>query len=249
MKIQIPEQFMGRQIEGAMERVLSGKTEEKTPETEQDISNVRDLNGFIYVPSIKLDVAKSRDLNGLSWNQAINEIYKKGITIEGQRVEMPIPFEFMSYVKYLLSGKISGLPEQERKNILDDILKLGNYRGNWLNAKFVKSKKGFNNLGIETFSLDSSGKAIKNVSPLEQCLWQDCWADINSGNNQGLLTKTYGSSYEQGKNVYFWYPRETAVARFDAYSDWASLGCSRDPAYSDSSLGVRACAEGAVTKK
>jgi len=216
------------------------KTTDTEPEQgKQDTFNVQDLNGYIYVPSIKLYVAKNRDLNGLKWNQAVDEIYKKGITVEGKRAEMPTPFEFMSYVKYLLSGKVNGLAESERKNILDDILKLGNYRGNWLNAKFVKNSKGFNGLGMEIAIFNSAGKADTKIEPLEQCLWQDCWADINSGNNQGLLTKQYGSSYKQGKNVYFWYPRETAVAGFDADSGRADLACDRDAGDSYPSLGVR----------
>ncbi|MFH1710734.1 MAG: hypothetical protein ABH840_00310, partial [Nanoarchaeota archaeon] len=76
MKIQIPEQFMGRKIEGAIERVLSKKSEGKQePETpEQDDSNVQDLSGYIYVPSIKLHVAKERTLPNLTWAKTQEEL-------------------------------------------------------------------------------------------------------------------------------------------------------------------------------
>ena len=242
MIIKIPDQFMGKPIEGAMEKILNGSPSPVTVSPVQVApprTNAPNLNGYVYVPSINLYVAKNRDLNGLTWNQATDKIYNQGVNVAGQRAEMPTPFEFMSYLKHISAGPVKGLPESERQEIINDILKVGNYRGNWLNAKFVKRAKGFNNLGIETFSFDASGKATKNIIPLEQCLWQDGWADINSMNNQGLLTKSYGSSYEQGKNAHFWYPRENAVAVFDAGSDRANLSCDGDPDNSYFSLGVR----------
>ena len=219
------------------ESLLQNAPVEESGDNQTPPTNVP--SGTIYVPSINLCVAKNRDLNGLSWDQATDKIYNQGVNIGGQRAEMPTPFEFMSYVKYLLSGKINGLPESERQTIIEDILKTGNYRGNWLNAKFVKQAQGFNNFGMETLTLDSSGKTVKRVAPLEQCLWQDGWADLNSFNNQGLLKKSYGSNYEQGKNVYFWYPRENAVARFIADSGRAGFYCYRNPTGTNASLGVR----------
>ena len=206
----------------------------QTPQTQVD---AQDIDDFIYVPPINLYVAKERSLNGLKWNQTIDEIYTKGITIEGIRAEMPTPFEFMSFLEYLLSGRINGLAEKERKAIINDILKAGGYRGNHLNAKFIEGT-GFNNLGIETIILEPSGNPVKKTEPLLPCL-STGWADINSKNSQGLLTKPYGSSYEQGKNVYFWVPIIDSVARFRAGSGRAGLNCDRDPGYSGASLGVR----------
>ncbi len=198
------------------------------------------LNGYIYVPSIHLYVAKERELNGLNWNRAVDKIYDQGINIAGTRAEMPTPFEFMSYVKYLLLGNIPNLPEAERQGIVDDILKVGNYRGNWLNARFVKLKRGFKDFGVEKVAFNSSGKRDIKTEPLEQCLWQDCWAYLSSINKQGLLTKQYASqSYEQEKSAYFWYPRENCVAGFVASAGWADLSCSWDPGSSVASLGVR----------
>ena len=238
-KIILPDEIFGRKTAGAMEKVLKGNSQTQVSEQTAPQVNAPDLKDYIWVPSIKLYVAKERDLNGLSWNQATDKIYNQGINVAGQRAEMPTPFEFISYLKYLLSGNIKGLAESERQNILNDILKIGKYIGNWLNAKFVEQNKGFNNFGIETLTLDSSGKPAKKVEPLEPCLLQDGWADINSGNSQGLLTKSYGSSYEQGKNAYFWYPRNTAVARWGAFSVRAGLYCDSGADYSYPALGVR----------
>ena len=84
-------------------------------------------------------------------------------------------------------------------------------------------------MGIETATFNASGKLVRKTAPLEQCLWQDGLADVNFMNNQGLLTKSCGSNYEQGKNVYFWHPIDGRVTRFDADSDRANLNCNRDP--------------------
>jgi hypothetical protein len=246
MKINLPNslRWNGREIpvEGAMERALKGEGNGSVPEPEQvqtPAGNAPDLKGYVFVPAVGIYVAKNRDLNGLNWNQATDKIYNQGISVAGQRAEMPTPAEFMTYVKYLLSGSIAGLPESERKGIIDDILKTGEYRGNWLNANFIKSN-GHRNLGIEMFTFDTSGKPVKKSEPLEQCLEKNDWADINSGNKQGLLTKASSNkSYEQGKNVYFWAPVEGYVAWFGAYSDGAVLLCSGHPGYSGPSLGVR----------
>jgi hypothetical protein len=44
--------------------------------------------------------------------------------------------------------------------------------------------------------------------------------------------------YEPGKTIYFWTPRENAVARFGANSDWACLNCIGDPGSRYVVLGV-----------
>jgi hypothetical protein len=218
----------------------SGKGNKGNPGEEINAPN---LDNFVYVPSLDLYVGKNRELNGKNWNESIKIIYqnKMPINVNGTKInaEMPTPYEFMTFVNYLLSGTIKDLSDTERQNILNDILKTGNYRGNHLNAKFVEDTNGFNNLGIETATFDASGKLVKTKTSLEQYLGQDGWADINSINKQGLLTKSYGSNYEQGKNAYFWTPIKGRVARFDASSDGASLGCDWDPGGSNSSLGVR----------
>ena len=252
-KIILPDRIFGRNVDGAMEKVLNGDKSQPDPVPEQTVPQISasNLNGYIWVPSINLHFAKNRDLNGKTWNQAMDIIYNQGINVKGQRAEMPTPFEFMSCINYLSSGKVDGLSELERQDILNDILKLGSYRGNWLNARFVKLGKGFKNLGMEKVVFNSVGKRDIITKPLEQCLWQDGWADINSGNSQGLLTNEYGSGYEQGKNIYFWYPRETGVARFGAGSDGAGLRCDWGADFSNPSLGVRLVVrpKGASAKK
>ena len=87
-----------------------------------------------------------------------------------------------------------------------------------------------------------NGKLIpKCTEKLEDCLMEDCFADLNSINKQGLLTrKSQSQSYIEGSNVYFYYPRDNSVSRVFALSDRAFLSCNWSPSTRDPVLGVRA---------
>jgi len=52
---------------------------------------------------------------------------------------MPTIYHFTEYLKYL---KNDYQDRDEAEIILDDILKTGDYRGEWLDAKFEKRKNG-----------------------------------------------------------------------------------------------------------
>ena len=177
MAIRFPKsiRWNGREIpvEGAMERALREAGNPNPPEEPElpqtPTGNMPNLNGFVYVKPLGIYVAKNRDLNNLSWNKTIDKIYNQGINVNGQRTEMPTPFEFMSYVTFLLSGN-TGLPEAERKTILDDILKTGDYRGNHLNARFTS-----NSMEIATIK---NSKLEWMTTPLLPCLQKNCYADL-----------------------------------------------------------------------
>lgn len=109
----------------------------------------------------------------------------------------------------------------------------------WLNAGFPKGK-GFLDLDLETIAgIDAKGELIKTTAPLEACLKQDVYVALDF-NKQGLAKSAHSAQeYKQGENIKFWYPRQNAVAGFDADSGRANLGCSRDPDSRFASLGVR----------
>ena len=225
--------------EAELEAKLGGKNK-KTNEAVVDSENKQDnqapdlnLRGFFYVPSNGIYLAKARSFNSLSWNNAIKEIYEKGVDIEGHQAEMPTPFEFMSGLIYVLDNEnIQDLPANERAEFLDDILKTGNYRGNHLNARFGEDF-------IETAEIEN-GKLVWKKSSIEQCLPKNCYADIRKINSQGLFTTESASqSYAKEENAYFWKPVSGYVAGFVAGSGWADLSCGRDPVVSVASLGVR----------
>ncbi|HTY44302.1 MAG TPA: hypothetical protein VMC80_03595 [Patescibacteria group bacterium] len=83
---------------------------------------------------------------------------------------------------------------------------------------------------VTVAGLNQDGSLSTKKVPLEDCLQEDCWAEIESANSQGLLTrKSSHQNYEAGKVVYFYHPRKNSVARFDANSDRADVSCDRDP--------------------
>ena len=118
----------------------------------------------------------------------------------------------------------------------------------WLNAKFPEGS-GFNGMDIETHSYKKEGnKTIITIerSPLEKCLEENCFADLDALNEQGLpMKKSRRQIYQPGKNVYFWSPEINNVAGFGAVSVWVDLIYYVVPQDSYAGLGVLGCAEGA----
>ena len=128
---------------------------------------------------------------------------------------------------------------QELSIIYDDILKKKNpWEGEWLDSKF-EQQNGVWKM-IYDHRLDAGGNLTGKTEDLEACIMEkDCFVDL-AFNNQGLATKeSSNQNYEQGKNVYFWHPRNGSVARFGAGSGRADLVCGSDPANASGRLGVR----------
>ena len=178
---------------------------------------------------------------------------------------MPSPAIFMTHFNNVMnaynrkSKLVDGIGDEINGNELDDIYKhltknhIASYgepdkagAWAWLNSKFKNENKKWNVEIVE--GIDNQGNLIIKSSPLEDCLKEDCFVDLDF-NSQGLaIRKSKKQNYEQGKNIKFWYPRNGAVAMFIADSDRAGLYCSWDPGYSYPSLGVFACAEGTAQK-
>jgi hypothetical protein len=179
-----------------------------------------------------------------------------------QGLYMPTPQIFMTYFNRVMTayagssklfdGNGSEIKGSELEDLYLHLTKNHKNRyGNsgvgtwtWLNAKFVNGI-GFRNLDLETVVGLGNGTLQTKTAPLEQCGWDDEFVNLDF-NSQGLAkTKSKSQKYNQGSNIYFWFPREGCVARFGADSGRADLSCDRDPSDSYSSLGVYACAEGA----
>ena len=119
----------------------------------------------------------------------------------------------------------------------------------WLNDSFEKGE-GFLGLDVITATGLKDGKLIFQREPLEDCLQEDGYADLESVNNQGFPTKKSPvDKYELGKSIYFWHPRKDLAVRFYADPVDAALDCGRYPQYSYSELGVFDYAEGAEKNK
>ena len=246
MKIKIPEQFMGKPVEGAMERFLKGNPSPVAlPEqAEYSQTNFPNIKGYIHVPSINLSFAEERSLYGKTW-------YDTHKALIPRRLRMPTIKETEELIFYLKNN----LSDPRLKKVYDDILKItpkDTWHGEWQNNIFSKDSNGMYTQRV--IGLDKKGELILSAKEkLENCLNSDGWADFSSKSkltSQGLCKESSNlSEYKQGDNIYFWYPRDERVARFDVDSGGASLNCDGGPGDSDSSLGVRACAEGAVAKK
>jgi hypothetical protein len=155
----------------------------------------------------------------------------------------------------LYDGNNNPISKSETRELWDYISSTSNRpKGvcwTWLDALFKADRvKGLYMETDHRVVMQAGNKVLKGagVSLDSHLTNTDGLVDL-SFNKQGLATtKSQKSNYAQGKNIYFWYPRENAVARFVANSDGAYLYCYRYPSYSNSSLGVFACAEGTPQK-
>ena len=236
-KIILPDRIFGRDVDGAMEKVLNGdKTPEPIPEQTVPQTNAPDLKGYILVPSLGLYVAKERTLLNANWSDAQEGLKK-------QHLMMPTPYQFREFLKYLRDSK-----NPEHKKIFNDVVEVRNpWRGEWINAKFENDDKGKAYLVSENILVNGKYQSQKQLlsnyldSDKAPGISLDDW--LNSSVAHGLPE----SKTPKGR-LYYWAPVNGYVARFVAGSDWADLSCYGDAGDSDPSLGVRACTEGAVAK-
>lgn len=139
----------------------------------------------------------------------------------------------------------------ERDRLVQYARGLNHNRWAYLNGRFPQGG-GFK--GLDFITVEADGRELRE--PLKPCLEQDCYAEINSINSQGLLTQRASvQRYKPGETIYFCSPvlrednpEEGYVARFVAYPDYARVLCSGHPGVADASLGGILCAEGAVAK-
>lgn len=109
----------------------------------------------------------------------------------------------------------------------------------WGNESFEKGE-GFLDLNVVYITGLEDGEPVFKREHLLTCLDRDCYADLESVNEQGFPTeKSPVQEYKLGKSVYFWHPRANRAARFGAGPVGASFGCYWDPRGTYAVLGVR----------
>ena len=266
MKIEIPETIFGVKVKGALELALSqkdpspgpaGKAAAVSPGINPADYVKLGVNG-LYGHPVLISKFEIPDANSKNHEDTHKFVLSQGLY-------MPTPRIFMAYFTSVVKAKnnksalLDGNGNEIKGKELDDIYKhlttnhISSYGINgkegawtWLNARFVPGS-GFNNMDLETvISLNKDGSLEARKESLTACILENCYAGMDF-NPQGLAVKKAGKQkYEQGQNIYFWHPRENAVARFYASSDWAFLDCNWSPQFSSSALGVFACAEGAA---
>jgi len=112
--------------------------------------------------------------------------------------------------------------------------------------EFFKKGGGYLGLDVVTISgLDEGGNPVYKKEPLEECLKENCYADLDSANSQGFLTrKAKTQEYKPGKTITFHYPKKGSAVRFCGHSVGAVFSCDWDPQYSACGLGAFTCTEG-----
>ena len=209
------------------------------------VGSVEEPGSYIILPGRKhgsyeypdLLVPAERTHKGKKWHQAKESLYLDG-------AYMITPRQFVDFINLLRSGNAYNglgvkLDTKRVKALLDDILEQKDpYRAEWLDARFAQSGKTLN---VMYHKIKSDGSIEDVAEPLHDCLMEDKQPGISldywlrNANNQGLPPKNISDG-----SIYYWYPRDKAVARFRANSDGVFLYANRDPAISYSSLGVRA---------
>jgi len=177
--------------------------------------------------------------NGKNYLDTHVEVLTAGLTI-------PTPKQFLTQLRNVNQALENKLPLYNANGELIEGQELQDYANTlnhdcwvWLNASFKKGK-GYLGLDLVTITGLENGKPVYQREPLQECLSEECYADLDSINSQGLPTqKSPIQKYESGKSIYLWHPRQDSASRFNASPGNADLYCSRVPLYSDSRLGVR----------
>ena len=172
-------------------------------------------NSF-YVPSINLNVARERTLQGKNWYETHKEFAKQGSRM------LTIP-EFVEVLKYA---------RENDSDLYRDITEVKSpWRAEWIDAFFEKRQNG---LYVLTGNKTKAEKLDEDTLMDDKRISLESW--IENPTKQGLPRK----DTKKG-DLYFWHPRNGAVARFYANVGRVDFSCyNGDPSDGDSDLGVRA---------
>jgi hypothetical protein len=198
-------------------------------------AQVTPTNGWLYVPSIGMEFSPT--LEGLGSN-----FYDAHKLARGKGFVMPSPAETWA----LIFEAKANLSKPEFRKIYEFFTEKtpqNTWHGEWQDAYFKEEKGKMYMHGSGRFNNKGELEFLTGVDITGTYLAKDGYANISQRTNitpQGLCkTKDSRDDYVKGENMYFWYPRNNSVARFDAFSDWAGFYCIGVPSGSGSSLGVR----------
>ena len=180
------------------------------------------------------DTAKEQNgrdyIGSVNWEQVLKiNLSLEGLTLNNRQI--------IDLIELLKSGDAkdangNNIPKPKLEEILNEITQVREpWRAEWLGAKF-EDKSG--KLHINHSYKLVNGVLVPDFSEKleETYLRKNCWISYSGINNQGMPT-------QEGKDIYYYSPVNGSVAGFWAYSGWAGFNCSRGPAGTDASLGVR----------
>ena len=258
MRIEIPDNWLGKKLEGSLEKLLS-----KEQPKDKDIAPFEDLpeiiksnpHDYIWVPEKNIAVAKRQAYDGFSLEQAI-----KSVNADNLR---------LLHIDEMMQHYLNARDAANGKRVLQDLggntlsrteaTELWNYLssidrkpfGNkpfwtWLDALFKETPQG---MEMHTQYLMNGEIKSRLITKLDSYAGNNDWVELSSLNNQGLpINNSSTNSYVQGQNFYFWRPKNGKVAGFGASSGGAVLYCDWVPSVVDSRLGVLACVAGSREK-
>lgn len=201
-----------------------------------------------YVLTLKGDFPDYSANSAISMKQGFNGNKHLDTIVETLKSGLAVP-RARDFIQHLLNINAQEPVAYNANGVLLECQKLNNYTQTlnhncwvWLNDSFELSKSSDAFLGLDLVTitgLDKSGKPVYQREPLQPCLSEDCYAELNSANSQGFLTKKAEvQEYQPGKTVYSICPQADRAVRFDAYPDFAFLNCYWNPLSSNPRLGV-----------
>ena len=240
---------MGVSTEEEYKKYLEKSKKNKPKHKDKPLStpkpaNIQDTKNYIILESKThgpysypdILVSTGKDYHNQNWNQTQQTLHQSNefmLTIR----------QYVDFLNLLKSGTVydgigNRIPSSNLSQILDEILTVREpWRSEWLDAKFTKQGRLYR---ITYHKVNPNGTSQEVTEPLEDCLMKEREPGIdlnhwlNKATPQGLPLKNTPKG-----DLWYWYPREDYVARFDADSGRAVLDCFGDPRSSYSSLGVR----------
>ena len=238
--------YLDRMKNEKQNKPVTKKTQPQAPINVK--SNINDAESYLILPGRAYGSYSYPDLLvSIDKFYHNNTWYKAHEALNKEDSFMLTIRQYTDFLDLLKNGKVNNgkdnlVDKVVIDKILDEILTVKNpWISEWLDAKF--SKKGGlikkEQWHITYHNIDS-GKLNEVTEELEDCLIEDKTPGINldswlsNSNKQGLPDKKTSVG-----DLYYWSPRDNAVAGFIAESDGAYLDCYRDPGNSDTELGVR----------
>jgi hypothetical protein len=243
------ERYLARKNTESEEPKPEEKPDTKPKRTRKPKASVAKSQGFNLSDYLILDsrthgtysypdllVAKERSKFGKNWIDTQTELHNEGSYMLTIR-------QFVDFLTMLQSCKVydgagSQLRSQEVTKLLNDIIEVRDpWRSEHLDAKFNKAGDKFN---ITYHKIKQNGTLEEVTESLEDCLMTDKQPGIDlsswltNGTTQGLPKKDTSNG-----SIWYWSPRDDAVAGFDADAGRAVLVCDWDPDGANGSLGVR----------
>jgi len=236
MTVETPDHYGGKPIpDDAIEIALAA---EKKNRNEGEAPS---LDGFIYIPSIKLYFENKKTCLGKDRFGALEELHERNLRI-------PTIPQFIEFLKHLRAN-----PTTENTRVYDEIIKKRNpWRAVLLDGNFYD--KSSSNWGdkelwfIYNHIIDNENLVAPTNGKLEGHLMQD--RNPGAGSPGIDLEYWLNNPTKQGLppvnvlpgDLWYRYPRKGCGPKFVADSGGAGLDCGGD-SLSHSNLGVFACAE------